>query len=50
MAMPFSKTIHVLLNDDTILTADVFLYSIGPGTRRRRDQQLEQLRSWLAGG
>jgi hypothetical protein len=50
MAMPFGRTIHVLLNDDTILTADVFLYSVGPGTRRRRNDQLEQLRAWLAAG
>lgn len=28
--MPFGKTIHVLLADDTILTADVFIYSFGP--------------------
>jgi hypothetical protein len=47
MAMPFGRTIHVLLSDDTILTADVFLYSVGPGTRRRRNEQLEQLRAWL---
>jgi hypothetical protein len=47
LMMPLGRTIHVLLSDDTILTVDVFLYSLGPGTSQRVEEQVQQLRRWL---
>ena len=51
MGMPFGRTIHVLLNDETVVTADVFAYGWAGVTQKGRErlqQRLDALRRWLA--
>ncbi|HEX2274138.1 MAG TPA: PH domain-containing protein [Acidimicrobiales bacterium] len=49
--MPFGKTIHVLVRDEAIVTADVFMASGLTGRGRRSlEARLQQLREWLHDG
>ena len=49
MMMPFGRTIHVLVADDSVVTAEVFMSSgFTRRGRRRLDERLSPLREWLS--